>query len=465
MRLIPLALTIALACSLTLTATAERPPNIVAIVTDDQAQWAVGAYGNTDIHTPHTDRLAREGALFSNAFVCTPVCSPSRATYFSGRWPTQVGITDYLTPEEGAAGLGLDAPTWPQLLQSQGYRTGLFGKWHLGTQPKFHPTGRGFDVFAGFLGGGNTPMNPTLEVDGHEAQLPGPLPDILTDHAIRFLRNSQQSSFLICLHFRAPHLPYGPVPAEDRAHYLQAEPELPQVKGLDPQHLKRETLAYYASISSIDRNVGRLLTALDELHLSESTLVLFTSDHGYNLGRHLIDTKGNGNWMAGGVRGPKRPNMWDTSLRVPLLIRWPGVISPGTRIDNVVTNLDMYRTMAGVTATPLPGDCQADGIDFSPLLRGHPIPPRDAIFGQYDLHNDGLAYMRMVRTAQYKLVRHFKANRMDELYDLQQDPDELQNLNFARLTDQQREAHQALQARLLEWQQSIGDPLSANAID
>ena len=115
-------------------------PNLIAIVTDDQGRWAMGAYGNSEIHTPNMDRIAREGALFRNAFVATPVCSPSRATYLTGLYPTETGITDWIAPSQAKDGLGLDAPTWPQVLQRHGYRTGLIGKWHLGMLPQFHPT-------------------------------------------------------------------------------------------------------------------------------------------------------------------------------------------------------------------------------------------------------------------------------------------------------------------------------------
>lgn len=441
---------------------ADARPNIVAIVTDDQGQWAVGAYGNRDIHTPHLDRIAREGALFENAFTCTPVCSPSRATYFTGRWPTQLGIADWISPEEGAAGIGVRAPTWPALLQQAGYRTALVGKWHLGTLPEFHPTRHGFDRFVGFLGGGNTPMNPTLEIGGHERQLKGPLPDRLTDHALEFVRESSRTDepFLLCLHFRAPHLPYGPVPDEDRAHYKNVDPQVPRGRGLDHEDVKRDTLAYYASISSIDRNVGRLLAALDELKLADNTLVLFTSDHGYNLGRHLVDTKGNAQWMAGGVRGPKRPNMWDTSIRVPLLARWPQVIESGRRIAATVANLDLYRTMASIARVKLPDDCQADGIDFSPALRGETLPDRPTLFGQYDLHNGGLAFMRMIRTNEYKFVRHYRTDQLDELYDLRADPEEERNLLRGKVTPESEAIRARLEGELVDWQRSIADPLT-----
>lgn len=445
---------------MTVSSFAQTRTNLIAIVTDDQGRWGVSAYDNPEVRTPNMDRLATEGALFTNAFCITPVCSPSRGTYMTGLYPTEFGITDFLSPQENEAGLGLQPPTWPQVLHEHGYRTAMIGKWHLGTQPQFHPTRRGFDHFFGFLGGGNTPMNPTLEVNGQQQQLTGSLPDLLVDDCIGFVESNRERPFAVCLHFRAPHLPYGPVPEVDSAQYSNLDPTVPQPPGADVKQLKTWTRDYYASISSVDRNLGRLLDALDRLALSDRTLITFTSDHGYNNGRHGVDTKGNAQWIAGGVRGPKRPNMWDTSIRVPLLARWPAVIKPGTRIDDYVATLDMHRTVLGALAIPLPQDSRARGIDFSPLLRGQSLPPRDALFGLYDLHNGGLAYMRMIRTPRYKLVRHFKAQGMDELYDLQVDPGEENNL-FTRAgrSGPLKDVVESLQNQLSAWQAEIGDPL------
>jgi uncharacterized sulfatase len=444
---------------------ASERPSLVAIVTDDQGCWAMGAYGNEEIHTPNMDRIAREGALLENAFVSTPVCSPSRANYLTGRYSTECGITDWISPLEAQAGLGLKDPTWVQVLKRHGYRTALVGKWHLGELPDYHPTKFGFDHFFGFLGGGNQPMDPTLEVEGETRKLEGPLPDLLTDDAIGFIRASRDEPFAVLLHYRAPHGPYAPVPDEDNAHYVDLDPTVPEFPAADVEKLKAQTRAYYASISSVDRNVGRLLDALDELELAHNTLVVFTSDHGYNLGRHGISTKGNGHWLAGGVNGPKRPNMWDTSIRTPMAMRWPAVIEPGTRIEHLVSHLDMYRFVLGALDVPVPDDCRAQGVDFSPLLRGEPLPPREAIFGQYDLHNNGLAYMRMIRTPRWKYVRHFHARNMDELYDLENDPDERRNLlrnNRPRNADHQQ-VFESLQRQLADWMQSIDDPLLSDA--
>src|SRR5262245_57674397 len=138
---------------------AKRKLNIIFIVTDDQATWTTGAYGNKEVRTPNMDRLAREGAIFKNAFTVTPVCSPSRVSFMTGKYGTQVKITDYISPPEGKAGVGVpdSALTWAEILRRHGYLTALIGKWHLGSLPQFHPTKHGFDHFFGFTGGGATP--------------------------------------------------------------------------------------------------------------------------------------------------------------------------------------------------------------------------------------------------------------------------------------------------------------------
>ncbi|MCH9792553.1 MAG: sulfatase-like hydrolase/transferase [Planctomycetes bacterium] len=437
---------------------AERP-NLISIVTDDQGRWAMGLYGNKQIHTPYMDQIGREGAVFTNAFVATPVCSPSRATFLSGRYPSEHKITDYISPDEAQSGSGLIAPTWPQVLQKNGYQTALIGKWHLGEQNQFHPHQRGFGHFMGFLSGGTRPMDPTLEINGQTLKRKGPLPDLLVNNAIEFLQQSKEKPFALCLHFRAPHLPYGPVPKEDSAHYLGMNIDVPVTKGSDPEQIRKWNKDYYASISSVDRNIGRLLKELDRLQLSHNTLVIFTSDHGYNNGRHGINTKGNGHWIAGGVRGPKRPNMWDTSIRVPLVMRWPRVIKPGSQFDDMVSNVDMFKFVLGALDIPQPEKQVLHGIDYSPLLVGKPVKNREEIFGQYDLHNNGLAYLRMIRTAQFKYVKHYRAKYMDELYDLKSDPDETKNLLKRRSLAKWQKTAASLDRQLLKWQKSIQDPI------
>ena len=428
--------------------------NIVSIVTDDQASWSVGAYGNPDARTPVLDRLAREGMLFRNAFVTTPVCSPSRAGFLTGRYGTEVGIRDWISPDEAASGLGLPAgtPTWPAILREHGWRTALVGKWHLGRGPRSHPSGFGFDRFFGFLDGGNTPMDPTLEVEGREQVLKGSLPDLLTDEAIRFVTESRGQPFALLLHFRAPHLPYGPVPEADAAAVRDLDPAIPDVPGLDRAQVKAWTRDYLASVHSVDRNVGQLLEALDRLDLAGKTIVLFTGDNGYNIGHHTLHTKGNGHWIAGGVPGPPRPNMFDTSLRVPLIVRGPGV-SAGREVAEMVTQLDTLPTVLGLLGVPVPSGLVQHGSDFSPLLRGESVPWRDTVFGEFDMHHYTLARMRMIRTARHKLVRYLEASFQDELYDLSADPGETRNLYRS---DGAGAVRADLETRLAEWRRGLG---------
>ena len=442
----------------------QRPPtnlryNIVSIVTDDQALWSIGAYGNREVITPNMDRLALEGVKFNNAFVTTPVCSPSRVAFLTGLYGSQVGITDYLTADEGAAGMGLPASaiTWPRVLQQNGYRTALFGKYHLGTKAEFHPTRRGFDYFMGSQQGSFAPMNPQLEVNGQMTDLKGAGSDIVMDDALRWIEANQDKSFAALIHFREPHLPYTPMPEEDTRLFKDLDPTIPDVKGLDRAQVKQLYRDYYAAVHAVDRNLGKLLSLLERLKLDRRTIVIFQSDHGYNIGQHGIHTKGNGFVIAGGVNGPKRPNMWDTSLRIPLLIRWLGTLRAGTEVNETVLNMDMFPSALGLLNLKAPANTPHNGKDFTPLLFGlRDANWRSEIFGQYDLHNVGLAYMRMLRTNEWKLVRHYHANELDELYDLKNDPGELTNLYR---DNRYREIRARLQQRLDERMKEINDPI------
>lgn len=441
-------------------AKADTPKyNLVAVVTDDQGQWAVGAYGNKDCRTPHMDRLAREGARFLRAFVPTPVCSPSRAAYLTGRYATEVGITDWISPEEGRAGVGLSTrfSTWPKVLQQAGYHTGLIGKWHLGLRPEFHPSKHGIAHFAGSLRGSFAPRDPTWEVGGKEVVVKGYSSDITGDAALRFLDEAKGKPFVLLVHFREPHLPYAPVNPLDAAPFKDLDPAIPSFRGLDVKQVKGWHRDYYAAIHGVDRQLGRILAKLEAMKLLDSTIITFTSDHGYNIGQHGIHTKGNGNWVAGGVNGPKRPNMWDTSLKVPLLVRWPGVVKGGAEVAEVVSNLDVYPSVLGMLGVAAPKGVTHHGLDFSALLRGKKPAWREELYGTYDLHNGGLAFMRMIRTPGWKLVRHHKSGGLDELYDLKGDPDESRNL----YTNAKHAAtRDGLQKRLTKWMKSIDDPLA-----
>ncbi len=443
----------------------EQRWNIISIVTDDQAAWSLGCYGNKESITPNMDRLAKEGARFSNAFTATPVCSPSRATFMTGKLGTQLGITDWIAPNEQKAGVGLTAKasTWPKVLQANGYATALVGKWHLGDTPESVPQAQGFSHFYGFLGGGTSPMNPTYDFPDGPKVVKGYGADLLRAEAIRWIGEvkNQSKPFALSLHFREPHTAYKPVPEEDSKLFTNLDPTVPESPGTDPQQLKEWTRDYYAAIRSIDRNLGELFAYLEREGLWDKTIIQFTSDHGYNIGHHGIHTKGNGMWVAGGVTGPKRPNMWDTSLRIPLLVRWPGVVKPDTVIEQPVVNTDTYTSILGMVGIQAPAGWKTQGLDYSQLLKGTNPSWRDTVYAQYDLHNSGLAYMRMIRTADWKLVKHYHANLMDELYDLKKDPGETQNLiNRRKMVNTAKDGIiEELQGKLTSWMKEVNDPL------
>jgi uncharacterized sulfatase len=412
------------------------------------------------------DRLAKEGVKFENAFTVTPVCSPSRVTFMTGKYGAQLGVTDWIAPNESKAGLGLkkDTVTWPKVLQGAGYTTALIGKWHLGEKPDANPNAQGFDHFYGFLGGGTSPMNPTYDFPDGPKVVEGYGADLLTDEALRWLGENKAKTFALSLHFREPHTAYTPVPEQDSALFANLDPTVPEPKGVDVPQIKTWTREYYAAIHSVDRNLGRLFAWLEKEGLWDKTIIQFTSDHGYNIGHHGIHTKGNGMWVAGGLTGPKRPNMWDTSLRIPLLVRWPGVTKPGTVVPQQVLNLDNFSSILGMAGVTPPAGWKVEGENFAPLLRGEAAATwRSDWFGQYDLHNGGLAYMRMIRTDEWKYVRHFHANLMDELYNLKDDPGETKNLLMgAGRKDKAAKINTLvddLDAKMEGWMKRVKDPV------
>ncbi len=444
------------------------PPNIVFIYTDDQAPTAVGASGNSEIRTPHMDRVFREGAHLLNSFVTTPVCSPSRAGLMTSRYGTELGITEWINPRsEKELGLDPAIATWPKALQAAGYRTGLVGKWHLGTADRFHPTKHGYDEFAGFREGGAKPVDPVLEIEGETKKCTGFTADVLTDYAIEFLERHRDRAFALSLHFRAPHSAWLPVAEEDWAPYAELDPALPapDIPNLDVKRVKRMTREYYASVSSVDRNVGRVLDALDRLGVSERTVVIFTSDHGYHHGHHGLWYKGNAHWMTKPLPPKKwehiaprrRPNLFDQALRVPTAVRWPGVVRPGTKIEETVTNLDWFPTLLAIAGVPLPEKATVRGRSFVPLLRGEKVGWENAFYAEYSMRHGSKTHMRSWRTPEWKLIVDFLNPGRVELYDLRADPGELTNV-ASREDSRTRRARAVLSITILEHMRKIGDP-------
>jgi len=462
-------------------AASGRKPNILFVYTDDQAAWTVGASGNAQSKTPNLDRLVREGAYLKNAFVTTPVCSPARASLLTSRYGTELGILDFIphpkhklyTPDTATIGLDPSLVTFPEVLAAAGYTTGLVGKYHVGdwteTEDKqFHPLNNGFQYFMGLTGGGTSPENPPLEKDGKVQEFKGLTTDILADHAIAFLQEHRDEPFLLCLHHRAPHAKWLPVAPEDWAPYADLDPEIPnpEYPDLDTEKVKRMMREYLASVRGVDRNLGRVLAALDELGLSENTIVIFSADHGYNMGHNGIWHKGNGIWATKtlplateNIASKYRPNLYDNSLRVPTIVRWPGVIAPGTVVTETVSSLDWYPTLAAMAGAAVPKGTLVRGRNFLPLLKGERVADWDNDFyAEYSMTHYSRTHMRAYRTPKWKLVRDFLNPERDELYDLEQDPAESTN----RIHDESPEVKQviaALHARIIEHMRRTGDPI------
>lgn len=444
--------------SLAATAAADKP-NVLLVVTDDQAPWAFakavrsGQYDDVPVpSTPHFDRLAEQGVHFTSFFCTTPVCSPARASLMTGRYASELGIQDFIPPPghkeydpEHDVFLDPDTTiTLAEMMKSAGYRTGLVGKWHLGdwTAPgkeRFHPTHHGFDYFMGLTGGGTTPDNPILEEDGEVREFEGLTTDILTDRAIAFLNRDRGQPFFLCLATRAPHGRWLPVADEDWEPYQKMDPKIPEYPGLDRPRVKKMMREYLASTTGVDRNLGRLLSALEEQGLEDNTIVIVTSDHGYNMGHNGIWHKGNGIWATtkrppGKIRNGTRvisnkyrPNLYDLSLKVPMVIRWPGTVEPGTVISQNATSLDLFPTLASIVNYQ--DETERPGRDLMPLLQGkEPQSWSEDIYAEYDMIHYAVASLRCYRTPHYKLIRDDHNKGRDEFYDLVSDPGETKNL-------------------------------------
>jgi arylsulfatase A-like enzyme len=456
-----------------------KKPNILFILTDDQGAWALGCAGNREIHTPTLDRLAAQGIRFENFFCASPVCSPARASILTGRIPSQHGIHDWLykgnlaraeSKVRGDAGDGVNRMGdafavddrsieylagmrgYSDYMAESGYTCAMVGKWHLGASLKPQ---KGFSFWRVIPYGGSDYNESTWIVDGELRREKGYLTDRITAHALDFLetRRGQDAPFYLSVHYTAPHSPWerGQHPAELTGLYADCpfetcprEPELhpwqinsaPRGRG----ERRRELLAgYYAAISGVDRGVESLLAKLDALGLRENTLVIFSGDNGMNMGHHGVWGKGNGTFPM---------NMYDTSVKVPFLISWPGHLPAGLVDNHLLSHYDLFPTLLDYLDIPNREE-NLPGASFAPLLRGAEIPGHEVVI-VYDEYGP----VRMVRTRDWKYVHRYPYGP-HELYDLQSDPGEERNLandpaHADRVTD--------MKARLEEWFLHFTDP-------
>ncbi len=402
---------------------ARDKTNVVVILTDDQGVWAAGCYGNDEIRTPSLDRLAREGMRFSNFFVATPVCSPSRATYLTGRIPSQHGVHDWIRERNvgpDAAEYIRDEVCYTDVLAANGWVCGISGKWHLGaSQLRQH----GFSHWYVHQRGGGPYNDAPMVRDGQLITEPGYITDRITDDALAFLDNhaAGEAPFYLSVHYTAPHSPWTGHPQDIVDSYddcpfnsCPQEERHPWAVSLTERCLgNREMLkGYFAAVTAMDRNVGRLLDRLSSLGVRENTLVVFVSDNGFSCGHHGFWGKGNGT-------NPR--NMYENSIRVPALFCHPGTIPAGSVQDAMVSAYDFMPTLLEHVGLAMPTEANPVGSSFQGLLAGDEQLVRDDVV-IYDEYGN----TRMIRTPEWKYVQR-TPDGPDELWDLVNDPGEREN--------------------------------------
>jgi arylsulfatase A-like enzyme len=404
-------------------------PNIVLIVADHMGASDIGPYGATDIRTPSLDKLAAQGVRFTNFYAAAPVCGPSRAAMLTGKYPARIDFEDNIGHDDG---LSAEVAMIPALLKQRGYKSAVFGKWHLGRSEATDPRAHGFDEFFGYHDWSihhythrNDAGEEALTHDRSIVKRDGYLTEVLTDESIRFVEENHHDPFFLFLSYNAALPPYlGPDLPPDR---WDAEFEIGTASRAD----------YIAMVESMDAGIGRLLQAIERLGLAEDTLVLFTYDHnGRNLVRNAPYSGGFAMLNEGGIR-------------VPLIVRWPGTLAAGQTLHRPGIGMDIAATVlaaAGVDTEPL----NLDGRD----LVGAPAPddPR-TFFWRIKLGDFGQAAAR--RDNWKLLVHRFSIFRKPTVYlfDLEKDPSESRDLYH-----QQQALADELHRDLIHWEATVVGP-------
>jgi len=329
-----------------------KRPDVVVILTDDQGWGDLSINGNTNLNTPNVDRLAKDGASFKWFYVC-PVCSPTRAEFLTGRYSFRSGVHSTST---GGERMDLDETTIAQVFKKAGYATAVFGKWHNGMQPPYHPNARGFDEFYGFCSGhwGNY-FSPLLEHNGRLVKGHGYITDDLTEHAMDFITENKDHPFFVYLAYNTPH---SPMQVPDMWWNKLVNRDIVMRNRNPGKEDIQFTKAALAMCENIDWNVGRLLKRIVSLGLKKNTIVVYFSDNGPNSWRWNGGMKGKKGWTDEG------------GLRSPLFIRWPGIIKAGTEIRQIAGDIDLLPTLEDMCGITVQHRKPLDGISLKPFLYG-----------------------------------------------------------------------------------------------
>lgn len=421
----------------------ERKPNIIFILADDLGQHQIGAYGSTFYETPNIDRLARNGMKFSNAYAASPVCSPTRASIMTGKYPARLHLTDYI-PGRSSKNSKLITPDWKkelplgeitiaEVLKDAGYATGHFGKWHLNKDKKYKlgrpgdPGSQGFDDVLTTHKPGAGPKS-KFEEDWHHVWE-------ITERSVGFIKKNKDQPFFCYVTHNSIH-----DPEIEKKSLIEKYAKNPGLKKLKTNNPKQA-----AMLETLDKSIGTILDTLEELGLENNTLVVFNSDNGQK-----------GSKEGKPFRGSKG-DLYEAGIRMPLIIRWPGVVKPGTESAQFVISNDFFPTFANL-AGGVSKAKDIDGISLLPVLRDSGAKlTRESLCWHYPhYHGLGIAPSGAIRKGRYKLIEWFEKSAYGEdgayeLYDLMSDPAESRDLSVSM-----KDKTAKLKTELEAWRKQVG---------
>lgn len=413
-------------------------PNIVLIITDDMGYADLGSYGARDIRTPNLDRLARDGVRFTDFYANATTCSPTRAGLISGRYQQRYLLEAPIEADgaPGSKGVGLEASPFslPRLLQSRGYATALFGKWHLGYAATQSPNAHGFDTFFGLKSGyhdywrhNDSRGEPDLWENDTRVTVSGYTTDLITRRAVEFIGAHASEPFFIDVAFNAPHWPFQrpdtPSVAANNARFLRPADSLTSSRA-----------DYVTMVERVDRGVGEILAALEQQGLARNTLVIFTNDNG-------------GEWLSDNTPLFNRKwTTWEGGIRVPAIVRWPGRIPPKQVTPQVGITMDLTASILAAAGVVVPAEAKLDGMNLLPVLeRRAPVVERTLFWRSASPVSSGV--MRAVRDGEHKIV--IEGSNLF-LYNVRRDPGERTDL--ARLRP---DLARTLRLKLDAWESQV----------
>ena len=444
---------------------AKRKTNFVFFLVDDMGMMDLGTYGSTFHETPNIDKLAKTGMKFNYGYAACPVCSPTRASIMTGRHPVRVDVTDWipgsanrktnkLIHPEDRDNLALEEITIAEELKGHGYQTFFAGKWHLGNEGHW-PTDQGFDINIGGHHRGSPPggyyapwNNPTLEAKKKDEYLT----ERLTEESTRFLENRDSDKpFLLYLSYYNIHTPIQAY-RKHIGHYQKKAEKFSGTTPTEQEHsgqtrMRQDNPALASMVSAVDDSVGTLLAKLDELGLSDDTVVIFFSDNGG------LSTKPK---MGPGSNSPLRAGkgwLYEGGIREPTIVRAPGVTKPGSVSDQPVISMDFFPTMLELAGLPLKPNLHADGRSLLPELTGKKGKPRPLYWHYPHYHGSTWKPGASIREGDWKLIKFYDQEKV-ELYNLKKDPSEKKDL-----AKKNSEKSKELEYKLIAWQKQMNAKL------